>query len=168
MSNQTNKNLLEAFAGESQANRRYLAFAHKAEEEGFSSLARLFRAVAESETVHAINHLKCMQGVKSSLENVEEAWNGEKAEYTDMYPMFMGQAEQDADNDALKTFYWANETEKIHADFYEKAKEALKQGQDVQLGELHICSVCGNTVEGDLPDKCPICGADRAKFTKAG
>jgi rubrerythrin len=167
MSNQTKKNLMEAFAGESQANRRYLAFARKAEEEGLSSLARLFRAVAESETVHALNHLKCVEGVHSSLENVEEAWKGEKAEYTDMYPMFMGQAESDADNEALKTFYWANETEKIHADFYEKAKEALKQGQDVQLGELHICSVCGNTVEGDLPDKCPICGADRDRFMKS-
>jgi rubrerythrin len=168
MSDQTSKNLMEAFAGESQANRRYLAFARKAEEEGFSNLARLFRAIAESETIHAINHLNCVKGVHSSLENVEAAFKGEKDEFTAMYPMFMDQAKRDVNNDARKTFYWANESEKVHADFYEKAIETLKQGQDVQLGDLHVCSVCGNTVEGDPPEKCPICGEDRDKFVKSG
>lgn len=164
MTDQTIKNLKEAFTGESQANRRYLAFARKAQEEGYTNLARLFRAVAESETIHAHNHLTCMNGVKSSRENVEEAWKGETDEYTSMYPMFMDQAKRDANNEALKTFYWANESEKVHADFYQKAIESLKQGQDIPLGELHVCSVCGNTIEGALPEKCPVCGESRDKF----
>ncbi len=164
MTDQTTKNLWEAHSGESQASRRYLAFARKAEEEGFSNLARLFRAIAESETIHAINHLKCVNGVKSSLENVQESLNGEKEEYTGMYPMFMDQAKRDTNNDALKTFYWANETEKVHADFYEKAIESLKQGEDIQVDNIHVCSVCGNTIAGDLPEKCPICGEGRDKF----
>lgn len=164
MSDQTSRNLKEAFAGESQANRRYLSFAKKAEEEGFSSLARLFRVIAESEAIHASSHLQCSKGVKSSLENVESAWKGETDEFTAMYPMFMDQAERDANNEALKTFYWANEAEKVHADFYQRAIESLKEGQDVTIGDLHICSVCGNTVEGDIPEKCSVCGAPKDKF----
>ena len=166
MDDQTAKNLKEAFAGESQANRRYIAFAEKAEEDGFSNLARLFRAIAESETIHAINHLKCLKGVKSSLENVEEAFKGETEEYSGMYPMFMDQAKRDVNNDALKSFYWANEAEKVHADFYEKALESLKQGKDIELEKIHVCSVCGYTQEGDLPDKCPVCGEGRDKFVE--
>ncbi len=167
MNDQTSKNLKEAFAGESQASRRYNAFALKAEEEGFTNLARLFRAIAQSETIHAMNHLKCMKGVNSSLENVEEALKGEKEEYTGMYPMFMDQAKRDVNNDALKTFYWANETEQVHADFYEKAVEALKQGNDPQVEKLHVCSVCGYTAEGTTPpDKCPVCGETRDKFVE--
>lgn len=168
MSDQTSKNLKQAFSGESQASQRYRAFARKAEEEGFSNLARLFRAIAESETIHAVNHLKCVKGVRSSLENVEEALSGEKEEYTGMYPMFMDQAKRDVNNDALKTFYWANEAEKVHGDFYLKAVESLKQGNDIQVGDIHVCSVCGYTVEGDPPDKCPVCGEGREKFIKAG
>jgi rubrerythrin len=168
MTDQTTKNLKEAFAGESQASRRYLAYARKAEEEGFSNLARLFRAIAESETVHAINHLKCVNGVRSSLENVEEAFKGEKEEYTGMYPMFMDQAKRDINNEALTSFYWANEAEQVHADFYERAMESLKQGQDIQVGELHLCKVCGYTLEGSPPDKCPVCGESRDMFVRAG
>jgi rubrerythrin len=168
MSNLTGKNLNEAFAGESQANRRYLAFARKAEEEGFSNLARLFRAIAESETIHAHNHLESMGSVKSSLENVEEAWKGEKDEFSSMYPMFMDQAKRDADNDALKSFFWANEAEKVHADFYEKALESLKQGQDISVGDIHVCSVCGYTVEDSPPEKCPVCGESRDRFSRIG
>lgn len=167
MSDQTTKNLKEAYAGESQASRRYLAFARKADEEGFGNLARLFRAIAESETIHAINHLKCVKGVQSSLENAEEAWKGEKEEYTGMYPMFMEQAKRDVNNDALKTFYWANEAEKVHADFYEMAIASLKQGKDIQLETMHVCTVCGYTQEGDLPEKCPVCGESRDKFVRA-
>lgn len=164
MSDQTTKNLKAAFAGESQANRRYLAYAQKAEEEGFANLARLFRAVAESETIHALNHLKCVGGVGSSLENVEDALKGETDEFTSMYPMFIDQAKRDTNNDALKSFFWANEAEKIHADFYLKSLDALKQGRDVELGKLHICSVCGNTFEGTVPEKCPVCGEGSDKF----
>jgi rubrerythrin len=164
MSNQSIKNLKEAFAGESQANRRYLAFAKKAEEDGFPNIARLFRTAAESETIHAHNHLKAMGGINSTLENAEEAWKGEKEEYTEMYPMFMDQAKRDANNEALKSFFWANEAEKVHGDFYERAVEVLKQGKDLELKEMYVCSVCGYTVEGAPPDKCPACGQGKENF----
>ncbi|KPJ99824.1 MAG: rubrerythrin [Nitrospira bacterium SG8_35_4] len=163
MSDQTTKNLRAAFAGESKANRQYLAYAQKAEEEGFGNLARLFRAIAESETVHAINHLKCV-GVGSSLENVEASLKGETDEFTSMYPMFMDQAKRDTNNDALKSFFWANEAEKVHADFYDKSLTALKQGKDIEIGDLHVCSVCGNTVEGTPPEKCPVCGESGDRY----
>jgi rubrerythrin len=120
----------------------------KAEEEGFHNLARLFRALAESETVHAIRHLESAKDVRSSLENIEESWKGEKKEYSGMYSMFMDQAKRDVNNDALQTFFWANESEKI----------------DVQIAALHVCTVCGNTLEGDLPDTCPVCGKSRDSF----
>jgi rubrerythrin len=164
MSDQSIKNLAEAFAGESQANRRYLAFADKAEEEGYSNVARLFRAAAESETIHAINHLKAMDGINSTLENAKEAWQGEKDEYTGMYPMFMDQAKRDSNNAALQSFFWANEAEKKHGEFYEKAVNALKDGNDLELNDIYVCSVCGFTVEGTPPDKCPTCGQPKEKF----
>jgi rubrerythrin len=164
MADQSKRNLGEAFAGESKANRRYVAFAQVAEEEGFSNVARLFRAVAESETIHAINHMKALGEIKTTVENVEEAWRGEKDEYTSMYPMFIDQAKRDANNDALKSFFWANEAEKTHGEFYEKALGALREGKDVTLGDLHICTVCGYTVEGTPPETCPNCGEGRDKF----
>ncbi len=166
MSDQTMKNLQEAFAGESQANRRYLAFAAKAEEEGYPNVARLLRAIAESETIHAINHLKTMGGVGPTAANIKEAWQGEKDEFNDMYPMFMDQAKRDGNSEALKTFAWANEAEKIHADFYEKASKALDQGQDIEVGDLYVCTHCGYTVEGAAPEKCPFCGKPKEKFVK--
>lgn len=164
MSNQSNKNLKEAFAGESQANRRYLAFAQKADEDGFPNIARLFRVAAESETFHAINHLKAMGGIKSTLENTKEAWQGEKDEFTDMYPMFMDQAKRDQNNDALKSFFWANEAEKVHGEYYEKAVSALEAGNDMELEDVYVCSVCGFTVEGTPPEKCPTCGQAKENF----
>ena len=164
MSNQSIKNLKEAFAGESQANRRYSTFAKKAEQDGFPNIARLFRAASESEAVHAYNHLKAMDGIKSTLENAEEAWKGEKDEYTEMYPMFMDQAKRDTNNDALKSFFWANEAEKKHGDFYEKAIGSLKEGKDLPLNDMYVCSVCGYTVEGTPPDKCPVCGQSKENF----
>jgi rubrerythrin len=164
MSDQSMKNLKEAFAGESQANRRYTAFSQKASDDGFSNVARMFRAIAESETIHAINHLKALGQVKSTVENIEEAWKGEKDEYTSMYPMFMDQAKRDSNSDALSSFFWANEAEKVHGDFYERALKAVQSGQDVQVGELYICLKCGFTVESDVPDKCPVCGAGKEMF----
>ncbi len=158
------KNLKEAFAGEAQANRLYLAFAEKADEEGFADLARLFRAVAQSETIHAANHLKSMNAVKSSLENVEAACKGETDEYTGMYPMFIDQAKRDAHNEAFKSFFWANEAERVHADLYEKALASLKRGSDTEMGDIYVCSVCGNTVEGSVPDKCPVCGEGSDRY----
>ncbi|MFC1862524.1 rubrerythrin family protein [Thermodesulfobacteriota bacterium] len=164
MPEQSIKNLMEAFAGESQANRRYLVFAQKAEEEGFKNIARLFRAAAESETIHAHNHLRAMDGVKSTLENAEEAWQGEKDEFTAMYPMFMDQAKRDANNEALQSFFWANEAEKAHGEFYERAIEVLKQGKDLKLNEVYVCDVCGFTIEGAPPEKCPTCGKGKEHF----
>jgi rubrerythrin len=166
MTKQSIKNLKDAFAGESQANRRYLAFAQKAEEDGFKNIARLFRTAAESETIHAHNHLRAMNGIKSTLENAEEAWQGEKDEFTEMYPMFMDQAKRDANNDALQTFFWANEAEKAHGGFYERAVEALKQGKDLNLKDLYVCDVCGYTLEGEPPEKCPTCGKGKEHFKK--
>ena len=167
MSNQTHKNLKEAFAGESQANRRYLAYSKKAEEQGYDNIARLFRVIAESETIHALNHLDALGAVKTTLENLQESLKGESDEITGMYPMFINQAERDADNAALNSFFWASEAERTHADFYEKAVAALEAGKDMELGSLHICKVCGYTVEGDPPEKCPTCGKGKEEFVSA-
>ncbi len=166
MSDLTKKNLKEAFAGESQANRRYLAFAQAAAEEDFPNIARLFRTIAEAETIHALNHLRAVGGLRNTLENLEAALKGETDEISGMYPMFMDQAKRDADNDALKTFFWAIEAEKTHADLYEKALAAAKKGEDAELKDLYICVVCGYTVEGPPPEKCYTCGEGKDKFEK--
>lgn len=168
MAKLTQKNVKEAFAGESQASQRYLAFARVAEAEGRPNVARLFRAIARSESIHAYNHLRCVGGIGGTTENLEEAWTGEKDEYSNMYPMFMDQARRDAENDAMKTLFWANEAEKVHGDFYEKALQAVRGGSDVELDELHVCEVCGYTVEGEPPEKCPACGEGKEKFRPAG
>ncbi|MEK6582701.1 MAG: rubrerythrin family protein [Nitrospirota bacterium] len=159
----TTKNLQDAFAGESQANRKYLAFAKKAEEEGFKQIAKLFRAAAEAETVHAHNHLKEMGGIRSTKENLQEAISGESYEFQKMYPQMIKDAEAEGQKGALKSFNFANEVEKIHADLYKKAVENLGKNPSV---DYHVCQVCGNTVEGEPPDKCPICGANKKMFKK--
>jgi len=159
----TTKNLQDAFAGESQANRKYLAFAKKAEEEGFRQVAKLFRAAAEAETVHAHNHLKELGGIKSTKANLEEAINGESYEFQKMYPRMIKDAEEEGKKGALRSFNFANEVEKIHADLYKKAVENIGKNP---LVDYHVCQVCGNTVEGEPPDKCPICGADKKMFKK--
>ena len=159
----TTKNLQDAFAGESQANRKYLAFAKKAEEEGFRQIAKLFRAAAEAETVHAHNHLREMGGIRTTKENLQEAINGESYEFQKMYPQMIKDAETEGQKGALKSFNFANEVEKIHADLYKKAVENLGKNPSV---DYHVCQVCGNTVEGEPPDKCPICGANKKMFKK--
>ena len=164
MESVTKKNLKQAFAGESQANRRYLAYAKKAAEEGFENVARLFKAVAATETIHANILFEAMDGVKSTLENVEQALEGEVEEATGLYPMFMDQAKRDVDNEALTSFFYAGEAEKTHADLYEKAVAALKQGKDVDLGDIFICSVCGYTVVGKPPEKCYTCDKGKEAF----
>jgi len=164
MPNQTAKNLREAFAGESQANRRYLAFARKAEEDGYPHVARLFRAAAESETIHAVNHLQALGGIKSTLENLEEAWKGENEEFSEMYPMFIDQAKRDSNNAAMRSFFWANEAEKKHGEYYDKALKAIREGHDAEFKDLFICSICGYTVEGTAPDICPVCGKEQHFF----
>jgi len=163
MEKNTEENLKEAFAGESQANRKYLAFSKKAEEEGFPQVAKLFRAAAEAETVHAHNHLRVMKGIRSTKENVQEAISGETHEFHKMYPEMMNQAKAEKNDEALQTFHYANEVEKIHAALYTKALENLGKNEAV---DYYVCPFCGNTVEKAPPEKCPICGALGKKFVK--
>jgi rubrerythrin len=160
---QTEKNLKEAFAGESQANRKYLAFAKKAEEEGYKQVAKLFRAAAEAETVHAHAHLRVLGGVKATKDNLQEAIAGETHEFKSMYPGFIDKAKAEAIKQAEMSFDYANQVEKIHAALYQKAMQNLGKNEAV---DYYVCSVCGNTVEGKAPDKCPICGVPASKFTK--
>lgn len=163
MSTKTEKNLSEAFAGESQANRKYLAFAKKAEEEGYKQIARLFRAAAEAETVHALNHLKELGGIKSTRENLETAINGESYEFEKMYPQMIEDAKVEKNDSALRSFNYANEVEKIHAELYRKALENMGKNPEV---DYYVCQVCGNTVEGSAPEECPICGAKKQAFKR--
>jgi rubrerythrin len=157
------KDLLEAFAGESQANRKYLAFAKKAEEEGYRQVAKLFRAAAEAETVHAHNHLREVGGIKGTKENLNEAINGETYEFQKMYPQMIEDAKAEGNDAALRSFNFANEVEKIHAELYKKALASLGKNPDV---DYYVCQVCGNTVENEAPEECPICGAKKQAFKK--
>lgn len=152
------KNLQDAFAGESQANRKYLAFAKKAEEEGFKQIAKLFRAAAEAETVHAHSHLRELGGIKATKENLAAAISGETHEFQSMYPQMIADAEAEGNKGALRSFTYANEVEKIHADLYQKALDAIGKNQAT---DYYVCQVCGNTVENEAPDECPICKAKK-------
>jgi rubrerythrin len=158
----TEDNLKDAFAGESQANRRYLAFAKKAEEEGHKQVAKLFRAAAEAETVHALNHLNIL-GVGITEENLKEAIKGEHYENTEMYPKFIEEAKTEGNEQANMSFSGANEVEKIHEELYKKALENLGKNEEL---DYYVCSVCGNTVEGESPDVCIICGQPKEKFRR--
>jgi rubrerythrin len=160
---QTEKNLMEAFAGESQANRKYLAFAKQADKEGYPRAARLFRAAAEAETVHAHTHLKTVGGVRSTLENLKEALAGETHEFKSMYPEMIKTAEAEGDKNAVRTFTYANEVEKIHAALYQKALDNLS---DQEMKDYYVCSVCGYTCENEPPDSCPVCKAKAKAFAK--
>jgi rubrerythrin len=162
----TDENLKAAFAGESQANRRYLAFAKKAEEEGFIQVAKLFKAAAEAETVHALNHLRITGEIKSTLENLGTAVSGETFEFNEMYPEYIETAKQEGNKQAVWSFDVATKVEQIHAKLYNKAIDALKNKQPMEKVDYYVCSVCGNTVEGEPPDKCPICGSPKEKFFK--
>ena len=162
----TEENLQESFAGESQANRRYLFFAEKAEKEGYSQIARLFRAVAEAETVHARNHLAAMDGIGSTKDNLTAAAMGEHYEFTQMYPPFIEQAEIDNNRRAERTFNYANQVEKIHNKYFEAELKTFDSGAEIKEEPYYVCPVCGNTFAGEPPEKCPICGAPRSKFTK--
>jgi rubrerythrin len=164
--NKTDGNLKSAFAGESQANRRYLAFAQKAEEEGFTQAAKLFRAAAEAETVHALNHLRVTGEVKSTLENLNAALGGETFEFTKMYPEYLDTAKQEKIKQATWSFDVANKVEQIHAKLYQKAIDSVKSKKEMPKVDYYVCSVCGNTVEGEAPDICPVCGNPKTKFFK--
>jgi rubrerythrin len=159
-------NLKAAFAGESQANRKYLAFAKKAEADGKPQVAKLFRAAAEAETVHAHAHLRVMGGIKSTTENLEEAAAGEAYEFRNMYPGFVKEAEKEGNTAALASFRNAMAVEEIHHGLYNEALNAVKGGKDLPAKAVFVCSVCGNTVHDGAPDKCPICSAPKAKFVE--
>lgn len=160
----TNDNLKAAFAGESQANRRYLAFAKRAELDGFRQVARLFRAVAEAETVHAHAHLRALDGVKSTADNLQAAIAGESYEFREMYPQFVAEAEQEAQRAALSSFKRALQVEQTHFGLYTEALKAIQAGKDLPAANIFVCSVCGHTAVGLAPDQCPVCGATRDKF----
>ncbi|WP_457558567.1 rubrerythrin family protein [Candidatus Harpocratesius sp.] len=160
------KDLLAAFAGESQANRKYLAYAKKADKEGFHQIARVFRAAAAAETVHAHNHFRVYGGVKSLVENIQDAINGEHYEFTEMYPEFLKNAQEEENKKAEQSFYWANEVEKIHHKLYSDALTAAEKGEDLPESEMYVCPVCGYTIEGEPPENCPICNAKGSIFMK--
>ena len=160
----TQDNLQAAFAGESQANRKYLAFAAKAEAEGHPQIAKLFRAAAAAETVHAHAHLRVMKGVGDTKQNLQVAIEGEGHEFREMYPAFIKEAEAEGHKAALISFRNANAVEKTHHDLYSKALETLEAGRDLPPASIFVCDVCGHTAVGGAPDKCPVCGAPRAKF----
>jgi len=161
----TEHNLKDAFAGESQANRKYLAFSKRAEQEGYKRAAKMFRAAAAAETVHAHNHLRALNGIRSTRENLQEAISGESYEFQSMYPGMIDAARAEGQAAALRSFEYANVVEKIHAELYKKVLDNLEQdkGKDA---EFHVCQVCGYTVEGGAPDECPVCKSRKAAFTK--
>ena len=161
----TPQNLKDAFSGESQANRTYLAFAKKAEQEGLPQIAKLFRAAAHAETVHALNHLELTEKTKSSLENLKTAVSGETFEFNEMYPKYIETAKEEGNKKATWSFDVANKVEKIHAKLFSKAIENLKNNKVVANINYYVCEVCGNTVEGVAPERCPICGAPKKQFT---
>ncbi len=159
----TKKFLNEAFAGESQAHIRYLIFSEKAKEEGFENVARLFKAIAFAEFVHARNHFEALNEIESSSENLQKAINGETYEVEEMYPSFKAVAELQNEKRAVRSMRFALEAEKIHASLYTKAKQAVEEGRDVDIDRIYICEVCGYTTE-NKPVRCPICGAGSERF----
>jgi rubrerythrin len=159
----TDANLQEAFAGESQANRRYLAFAKQADKEGYPQAAKLFRAAAEAETVHAHAHLRALGAVGTTAENLKDAVSGETHEYKEMYPDMIAAAKEEGNKSAERSFTYANEVEKIHANLYQKALDNLDNPEEV---DYYVCSVCGYTCEKEPPDKCPVCGSKSKAFFK--
>lgn len=161
----TQSNLKEAFAGESQANRKYLAFAKKAEQEGFAVVGRLFRAAAEAETIHALGHFNAMKGVGSTADNLKAAVDGETYEFTTMYPPMLKQAQAD-NHPAKRMFEYASKAEAVHAKLYTLALEAVKSGKDLTATAFYLCPVCGHIELGQPPASCPICGCKGEKFTK--
>ncbi len=159
----TNDNLKEAFAGESQANQKYRAFAKKAQKEGFKNIAKLFLTTAEAERIHAEGHLKALDMIASTADNLQAAINGETDEFTNMYPPMVEKAEADG-HKAKTMFQFAVEAEEVHAQIYAKALEAVKNGVDLDETEFYLCPVCGYIELGAPPEKCPVCSAKQKVF----
>jgi rubrerythrin len=160
------ENLQTAFAGESQANRKYTAFASKAEAEGYPQIARLFRAVAHAETVHALSHFRAMDGVGSTLENLKTAIAGENYEVTQMYPPFIQEAETAGNRRAATSFDHAWDVEKVHEELYRQALALLEAGEKEEDYEYYVCPVCGYTHKRGAPDRCPVCNTPGSRFEK--
>jgi rubrerythrin len=158
-------NLKEAFAGESQANRKYLAFARKAEKDGFTNVARLFRTAAEAETIHALGHLNALDAVKSTTENLQAAIAGETYEYTEMYPPMLAEAQAE-NHKAKRMFGYATKAEAVHAKLYKMALEDVTQGKDLAESNFYLCPVCGHIELETPPAECPICGTKGENFTR--
>ncbi|ACH40321.1 rubrerythrin [Citrifermentans bemidjiense Bem] len=164
----TKENLAEAFAGESQANRKYLAFAKKAEADGLPQVAKLFRAAAHAETVHAHAHLRAMGGIKSTADNLKEAVEGEGFEFQKMYPPFLEQAKAEGDRAAENSFKFALAVEEVHHGLYQQALAAVEGGKDLADRPIYVCEVCGNTVYDAAPEKCEVCLVPKERFTLIG
>ncbi|NLO82313.1 MAG: rubrerythrin family protein [Clostridiales bacterium] len=160
--NKVLKHLMEAFAGESQANRKYAAYAKKAEAEGKKNAAKLFRAASEAEALHAQRHLQVAGKILSTAENLQDAVNGETYEYETMYPEFIKAAQEEGNREAIRTFTYAMEAEKVHAKLY---KEALENLDDEEEVFYYLCPVCGN-IEKSVPERCSICSTPGSKFIK--
>lgn len=160
----TKDNLADAFAGESQANRKYLAFANKAEADGFPEIAKLFRASAAAETVHAHAHLRAMGGINSTVENLQVAIDGEGFEFQEMYPPYLKEAQEAGDKAAEISFRNAMVVEEVHHDLYSAALDAVKAGKDLPARKIYVCEICGNTVYDEAPERCPVCGVPHDKF----
>lgn len=166
MNKKTEENLKSAFAGESQAHMKYMAFADAAEKEKLANVARLFRANSFAEQVHATNHLRTLAGIKKTAENLKAAVDGENYEVSEMYPAFIEVGEKEGERTAVTMFNQAMAAEKVHAGLYKRAKEAVDKAKDLGYFPIQVCGVCGFTVEGEAPDKCPVCGAPKEKFVK--
>jgi rubrerythrin len=159
----TEENLAAAFEGESQANRKYLAYAKQATTDGYAQIAKLFEAIAEAETIHAHTHFRNNGGIRSTAENLQAAINGETYEFTKMYPPFIAKAEEEGMTAATRGFKFANESEKVHAELFKKALDNIGSKE---VYDVYLCSVCGHVAEHDAPDKCPICGAKSTAYKK--
>ena len=164
MGGKTTENLKAAFAGESQAHMKYRIFADAAEREGLKNIARLFAAVSFAETVHAMGHFRVLSGKSATAGNLETAIGGETYEVNEMYPGFIATADAEGDKAASGSFRFAIAAEKQHAALYARAREAAGAGKDFGIGAIQVCPVCGHTVEGNAPDKCPVCGAKKEAF----
>ena len=162
----TKKNLADAFAGESQANRKYLAFARQADSDGYPQVARLFRGAAHAETVHALAHLRALGGIKTTADNLAAAVEGEGFEFQQMYPPYLQQAQDEGDKPAEISFRNALAVEEIHYKLYSDALQAVKAGNDLADRRVYVCEICGNTVYDEVPERCPVCGVPGDKFTE--
>ncbi len=164
MHNMTQANLQNAFSGESQAHMRYIIFSEIAEKEKKPNIAKLFKAIAYAERVHATNHLKALGMVKETKENLGLAIAGETFEVEEMYPVYNNDARFQKEKEAERSTYYALEAERIHAQLYQRAREALSKGKDIALEKIYICPICGYTTVKEPEDFCPVCGAKRDTF----